>query len=69
MNIGFFVRHFNERGTEVASYDYAQYNELLLNNKSYSPMQLAFQGYFLFFVKKVLKNCYLGLLCSTGWVQ
>ena len=35
MNIGFFVRHFNERGTEVASYDYAQYNELLLNNKSY----------------------------------
>lgn len=35
MNIGFFVRHFTERGTEVAVYDYAHYNEELLNNKSY----------------------------------
>jgi hypothetical protein len=33
-NIGFFVRHFTERGTEVAIYDYAKYNEELLNNKS-----------------------------------
>jgi len=35
MNIGFFVRHFTERGTEVAIYDYATYNETILNNKSY----------------------------------
>jgi hypothetical protein len=35
MNIVFFVRHFTERGTEVAIYDYAKYNEELLNNKSY----------------------------------
>ena len=35
MNIGFFVKHFSERGTEVATYDYAKYNEELLNNKSY----------------------------------
>lgn len=35
MNIGFFVRHFTERGTEVALYDYAKYNETILNNKSY----------------------------------
>lgn len=34
MNIGFFVRHFTERGTEVAIYDYAKYNEEILNNKS-----------------------------------
>ena len=34
MNIAFFVRHFTERGTEVALYDYADYNEKLLNNKS-----------------------------------
>jgi glycosyltransferase involved in cell wall biosynthesis len=34
-NIGFFVRHFTERGTEVAVYDYAHYNEEILNNKSY----------------------------------
>jgi len=33
--IGFFVRHFTERGTEVAIYDYAKYNEDILNNKSY----------------------------------
>jgi hypothetical protein len=46
MNIGFFVRHFTERGTEVAIYDYANYNETVLNNKSYiicfnqnSPLQ------------------------------
>ena len=35
MNIGFFVRHFTERGTEVAIYDYAKYNETILKNKSY----------------------------------
>jgi hypothetical protein len=35
MNVGFFVRHFTERGTEVAIYDYAKYNEDILNNKSY----------------------------------
>jgi len=35
MNIAFFVRHFTERGTEVAIYDYAKYNEEVLNNKSY----------------------------------
>jgi hypothetical protein len=34
-NIGFFVRHFTERGTEVSVYDYAEYNEKILNNKSY----------------------------------
>jgi hypothetical protein len=35
MNIGFFLRHFTERGTEVAVYDYANYNEEILNNKSF----------------------------------
>lgn len=35
VSIGFFVRHFSERGTEVAIYDYAKYNEELLGNKSY----------------------------------
>lgn len=34
MNIGFFVRHFTERGTEVAIYDYAKYNEDILHNNS-----------------------------------
>ena len=34
-NIAFFVRHFTERGTEVAVYDYAKYNEEILHNKSY----------------------------------
>jgi len=34
MNCGFFVRHFTERGTEVAIYDYAKYNEEVLHNKS-----------------------------------
>ena len=32
--IAFFVRHFTERGTEVAIYDYARYNEEILGNKS-----------------------------------
>jgi hypothetical protein len=35
MNVGFFMRHFTERGTEVAIYDYANYNETILKNKSY----------------------------------
>jgi hypothetical protein len=35
MNIGFFVRQFSERGTEVSTYDYARYNEEILKNKSY----------------------------------
>jgi hypothetical protein len=34
-NIIFFVRHFFERGTEVAIYDYAHFNETILGNKSY----------------------------------
>jgi glycosyltransferase involved in cell wall biosynthesis len=32
--VAFFVRHFSERGTEVAIYDYALHNETVLNNKS-----------------------------------
>jgi hypothetical protein len=32
-NIAFFVRYFTERGTEVAIYDYAKYNEEILHNK------------------------------------
>lgn len=34
MNIAFFVRHFTERGTEVAIYDYAHYNQTILDNNS-----------------------------------
>lgn len=34
-NIAFFVAHFTERGTEVAIYDYARYNEEVLQNRSY----------------------------------
>ena len=34
MNIAFFVRHFTERGTEVAIYDYAKYNQHILRNNS-----------------------------------
>ena len=33
-NVAFFVRHFSERGTEVAVYDYAHNNEAILKNKS-----------------------------------
>lgn len=32
--VAFFVRHFTERGTEVSTYNYAHYNEKILNNKS-----------------------------------
>jgi beta-1,4-mannosyl-glycoprotein beta-1,4-N-acetylglucosaminyltransferase len=35
LNIAFFVRHFSERGTEVAIFDYAHYNETLLHNQSF----------------------------------
>ena len=35
MHVGFFIRHFTERGTEVSTYDYAKYNEEILNNTSY----------------------------------
>ena len=35
MKIGFFIRHFTERGTEIAAYDYAKYNEDILHNTSY----------------------------------
>lgn len=34
-NILFFVLQFSMSGTEVAIYDYAHYNETILNNKSY----------------------------------
>ena len=35
MNIAFFCRHFTERGTEIAIYNYVKYNEEILGNKSY----------------------------------
>ena len=34
-NVIFYVRHFTERGTEIAVYDYAKYNEEILGNKSF----------------------------------
>jgi hypothetical protein len=34
MKVAFFIRHFGERGTEVAIYDYAHHNETLLGNES-----------------------------------
>lgn len=34
MNIAFFANHLGERGTEVALFDYAYYNQKILNNKS-----------------------------------
>ncbi len=35
MNIAFFASHLCERGTEVALFDYAYYNQEILNNKSF----------------------------------
>lgn len=35
VNIGFWSNQLCERGTEIALYDYAYYNEKILNNKSY----------------------------------
>jgi|TARA_Y100000992_G_scaffold299504_1_gene266405 glycosyltransferase involved in cell wall biosynthesis len=34
MKIAFFADHLGERGTEVALFDYAYYNQKILNNKS-----------------------------------
>jgi hypothetical protein len=34
-NIAFYIEDFNIRGTSVALYDYANYNERILKNKSY----------------------------------
>jgi len=42
-NVIFYVRHFTERGTEIAVYDYAKYNEEILGNKSFivhMPMKM-----------------------------
>ncbi|HSX27081.1 MAG TPA: hypothetical protein VLE89_08780 [Chlamydiales bacterium] len=33
--VGFFVRHLNVRGTEVATFDYADCNETILGNESF----------------------------------
>lgn len=35
MNIGFWDNALNERGTSASMFDYAYYNQLLLNNKSF----------------------------------
>lgn len=32
--VAFFIRHFTERGTEVSTFAYAHYNEVLLHNRS-----------------------------------
>ena len=33
--VAFFCKHFGQRGTERTTYDYADFNELILGNKSY----------------------------------
>lgn len=35
INVGFYIRHFDYRGTADAIFNYAHYNETLLGNKSY----------------------------------
>ena len=35
MKVAFLVRHFTPRGSEIAIYDYAFYNQTLLKNTSY----------------------------------
>lgn len=35
MKIAFFDNYLTERGTTVSLFDYAYYNETLLNNKSF----------------------------------
>lgn len=35
IRVGFYVQHLSVRGTEVAVYDYADFNEKILNNKSF----------------------------------
>ena len=32
--VAFFIRHFGERGTEISAYNYADYNERILGNRS-----------------------------------
>ena len=32
--VGFFVNQFSERGTEIATFNYALYNQKILNNTS-----------------------------------
>ena len=34
MKIAFWIEHFSLRGSEIATFDYAYYNQILLNNKS-----------------------------------
>ena len=36
VKIGFYTEQLDVRGTCVAIYDYAHYNEVLLNNDSFS---------------------------------
>ena len=35
INIAFWSNQLGERGTEIAMYDYAYYNQTILKNKSY----------------------------------
>jgi hypothetical protein len=35
VNIGFLANHLGLRGSEIALYDYAYYNQTILKNKSY----------------------------------
>ena len=40
MKVAFHTNEINVRGTELAAYKYAHYNEKLLGNESISPDQL-----------------------------
>ena len=34
MKVAFHIYHFSFRGTEIAAFDYAYYNQTILKNKS-----------------------------------
>ena len=48
--VAFFCKHFGQRGTERTTYDYADFNEIILGNKSYIIC---------FSEKTIIKNKYI----------
>lgn len=55
----FSSQGFSERGTEVALYDYAHYNELLLNNKSIITQPFDFKNSYDIDVTKKFNNRFI----------
>ena len=67
IKIGFWSNQLSERGTDIALYDYAYYNQIILKNERWK--YTIFQKNIRFWKFEVLDFSWLEQVLFLGWVN